>query len=185
MRTLAIGHLSAAATTRCRTNGCCVGVQIVTPLPSGAAMNTCGSMAKCVTIGNRYSCSITKCGRGGRGIAPAERPFAQHVRVRERDHRDASRDPARAATADRAPARPRGRQAAVRASTPDESGRSLGGVLRRSPTTAATGSPKNFVSPVARIGRSANAGPIPRHWRREIVGGEHTRDARHLSAPCD
>jgi len=34
MRTRAIGQFSAAATTRCRTYGCCVGVQTTTPFES-------------------------------------------------------------------------------------------------------------------------------------------------------
>ena len=37
IRTLAMGQPSAAATTRCRMNGCCIGLQTATPPPSGAA----------------------------------------------------------------------------------------------------------------------------------------------------
>ncbi len=136
---------------------CCVGVQIVTPFASGAAMKTCGSMAKCVTIGNRYSCSMTRSAE-----APATSP---HPNVHSRStfvfasgSSGRTMDPARAAKPDRAPARPTGRRAAARRRRRTSAAAPLGRVLRLA-TTAATGSPKNFVSPVARIGRSANAGP--------------------------
>ena len=52
MRTRDTGQPSADATTRCSTYGCWIGLQTVTPSGSGAAMKACGSIAKCVTIGN-------------------------------------------------------------------------------------------------------------------------------------
>ena len=40
--------------TRWSQYGCWIELQTAIPSPSGAAMNACGSMANCVTIGKRY-----------------------------------------------------------------------------------------------------------------------------------
>ena len=44
---------------------------------------------------------------------------------------------------------------------------------RVSAATIATGSPKYFVSPTARTGRSCNWGPEPRHGLRQVIGRHH------------
>ena len=75
IRTFATGHPSAEATTRCSTKGCWMALQIVTPSASGAAMKACGSIAKCVTIGNVYSFSMTQIGPD-RPHPPSRTPLA-------------------------------------------------------------------------------------------------------------
>ena len=50
-RTLERGRWRRPAMTRCSQFGCWIELQIAIPSPSGAAMNPCGSMANCVTIG--------------------------------------------------------------------------------------------------------------------------------------
>jgi hypothetical protein len=58
-RTFANGRPRTPAITRCSQLGCWIELQIAIPSPSGAAMNACGSIANCVTIGKAYVPSTT------------------------------------------------------------------------------------------------------------------------------
>ena len=158
IRTFDSGQLSAAATTRCSTNGCWIGLQIVTPFSSGAAMNDVRLDGEVrdhrelvVVLDDEVRLRV-------RDVAPAERPFLKRfvsvsgcvgLQRRILDERRAR---------DRAPARRRAPPAALR-SPRGRAARPLRRHPRVSAATAATGSPKNFVSPTASTGRSANAGP--------------------------